>query len=138
MQSRINPGTMPDADENKQTKTLFVGEESRSTDTPPIRSTLPANDPEFMEIVAEFVETLCRRFNDLDEMYRCKDARKIAEFAHWLKGAGGMVGFPVLTAAAAELEKFAKANDMQNCGVAIRQLHSIASRIEVPTTWSSA
>jgi HPt (histidine-containing phosphotransfer) domain-containing protein len=56
----------------------------------------------------------------------------VAELAHWLKGAGGTVGFDVFTKPAAQLEVHAKAGDAAQVKPAIEHLRQLAARIVVP------
>ena len=75
-------------------------------------SELPIEDPEFADIVTEFVE----RFRvKLTEMLECRlrnEWTELAQLAHWLAGAGGSAGFPLLTASARELESLLSQNQL--------------------------
>nr|MDJ0886351.1 Hpt domain-containing protein [Desulfobacterales bacterium] len=53
--------------------------------------------------------------------------------AHWLKGAGGTVGFDVFTAPAAELEQLAQADNAADAGRVLEHLESLAKAIVPPT-----
>lgn len=73
-----------------------------------LECTLPLDDPEILMIVIGFAG----RFRDR-LIQACQNAQKgdwpaVVQFAHWLKGTGGSVGFPQLTQPAADLERFAK------------------------------
>jgi signal transduction histidine kinase/HPt (histidine-containing phosphotransfer) domain-containing protein/ActR/RegA family two-component response regulator len=98
----------------------------------PIVSTLPMDHPEFRRIVEEFVP----RLNDqLDSMDRCNDENEfgeLASLAHWLKGAGGTIGFSEFNAPAAELEQAAKTQDHDGVKIKLSELRSLADRIQVP------
>jgi hypothetical protein len=54
------------------------------------------------------------------------------QLAHWLKGAGGTVGFDVFFEPALELEGLAKQGDRGAIGAALGQLDALAARIVVP------
>lgn len=62
-------------------------------------------DPEmFAEILAEFLEELPRRLDQLAGFLSIADYEQLARFAHQLKGAGGGYGYPGLSERAAILE----------------------------------
>ncbi len=96
---------------------------------PPLISRLAANNPRFRPIVEKFV----RRLEDqLDAMSKAWDERnfeELANLAHWLKGAGGTVGFDAFTEPAFGLEQLAKAQNTEEIEAAIAELRRIAGRI---------
>jgi HPt (histidine-containing phosphotransfer) domain-containing protein len=53
----------------------------------------------------------------------------LADLGHWLKGAGGTVGFNQFTVPARDLEAAAKAADDQQIGVVLRKLRDVAEPI---------
>ena len=85
---------------------------SRQSTSDAMVSELPIEDPEFADIVTEFVE----RFRvKLTEMLECRlrnEWTELAQLAHWLAGAGGSAGFPLLTASARELESLLSQNQL--------------------------
>jgi len=104
--------------------------ESAGSDQPLI-STLPADDPEFLEIIEQFVERLREK---LDAMQRASvegDFAALAEAAHWLKGAGGTAGFPAFTQPAAALVHLARAGDAEGVSELLRELAAMCRRIVV-------
>ena len=96
----------------------------------PLASTLPVDDTEFREIVAEFVA----RFHDkLAEMNAALAGSNYAELrllAHWLKGAGGTAGFASLTAAATRLEAAASERNASRARAGLAELDGLAARID--------
>ena len=70
----------------------------------PVFSTLPMEDPEFREIVQEFVDRLQPQIAAMQRACQQHDFKELAQLAHWLKGAGGTAGFAVLTEPARRLE----------------------------------
>lgn len=56
---------------------------------------------------------------------------EIASLAHWLKGAGGTVGFDAFTEPAAQLEQLAKTKSADQIEATIVELHRLADRIVV-------
>jgi HPt (histidine-containing phosphotransfer) domain-containing protein len=59
------------------------------------------------------------------------DFARLAELAHWLKGAGGTVGFDCFTAPAGSLEQAAKSGEQSRIEASLSELQSIGSRIVV-------
>src|SRR5690349_20827952 len=75
--------------------------------TEPIYSAL-ASDPEMAELVALFVDELPLRSAAIRQAAAGEDWDQVRTLAHQLKGAGGSHGFPLITAAAAILERACK------------------------------
>jgi len=99
-----------------------------------IRSSLDLNDPELFEIVAEFVERLRDKIEQMDQAWNAGNLEEIARLAHWLKGSAGTAGFLAFTAPALELEILAKSRRLEKIESAIERLHLFAERIVVPAT----
>jgi HPt (histidine-containing phosphotransfer) domain-containing protein len=57
---------------------------------------------------------------------------ELAALAHWLKGAGGTVGYDAFTVPARTLEGCAKAADGSGARTALDALHGLARRMVVP------
>ena len=110
--------------------------ESNSLDnvsTAPIYSTLPIDEPEFAEIVAEFVSEIKNKMKAMQELLDGGEFAELAKLAHWLKGAGGTCGFNAFYEPSAALELTAKRNDAKGCGSIIEQLNGIANRLKAPS-----
>jgi HPt (histidine-containing phosphotransfer) domain-containing protein len=99
--------------------------------TGPIKSTLPMDDPDFHEVVVEFVDRLSDRLGEIQHAWEEKELTRVAQIAHWLKGSGGTAGFGAFTAPAKKLEQFAKAEQLDDVARAIEELRELASRIDV-------
>jgi CheY-like chemotaxis protein len=99
---------------------------------PCIESTLPVERPEFRRIVNGFVEKLSVKLDAIDAALRMEDFAQIAELAHWLKGAGGTMGFDCFTDPARRLEQQARHNDLVPMQLSLEELQSLAGRIAVP------
>ncbi len=82
--------------------------------------------------IARFVDGLPARFAQAQADLEAGDADALAGFGHWLKGAGGTVGFDAFTTPAAELEAQAKAGDLTAVGHALAGLEALAARLERP------
>jgi len=98
----------------------------------PIFSHLPAGDLELCEIITEFVGQFEKKLAELDAAAADGDLCRVAEFAHWIKGAGGSAGFDELTRPAGELETTARAGHREPIGPLIERLHSLSARLQVP------
>jgi signal transduction histidine kinase/DNA-binding response OmpR family regulator len=96
-------------------------------------STLHLADPEFREIVEEFVSNLDEQLHILQQAWERDDRREMASIAHWIKGAGGTAGFDALTQPAADLEKLAKQDgSADQIGRTIGELQRLFEQIEMP------
>jgi len=104
------------------------------TDESPIYSRLPTQDPRFRAIVEEFTEQLHEQMAAIDLAWQERDFDSLKSQAHYLKGAGGSVGFDEFTEPSAELEQLAKARCEQGMEAAIGVLHSLVSRVAIGDT----
>ena len=100
----------------------------------PIYSTLPVEEPEFREIVEEFVRELQQRIEKMVMLAECEDYYQLSREAHWLKGSAGTCGFDEFYKPAFELEKMA----CSDCNVtqikgALVEIEAMATAIELPT-----
>ncbi len=116
------PGNSQDFQQEKQT----------NADSGPIVSNLPAHIEKFRKIIVRFVKRLDEQLDALEKAADGKNLAAVADLAHWLKGAGGTVGFDVFTEPAAKLELHAKNNEDGNIKPLILQLRQLARRIVVP------
>ena len=133
-----------DIDKLLQLAATFLGEEE-VVETPtaptekqhqtepemPIRSTLPLDDDEFREIVVDFVDRLETRLDGISQSLAAADFESVRFDAHWLKGAGGTVGFPDFTEPARALESAAKRSDADQASAILREIQGIHSRLAV-------
>ncbi len=101
------------------------------TDTSPIVSRLGQNNPKFAGVISRFVSRLEEQLIKMDAACSNQDFDSLAKLAHWLKGAGGTVGFDVFFEPASELEVAAKARDQSLIEQHLQQLHLLSSRIVV-------
>ena len=97
-----------------------------------LRSTLPTEDPEFMEIVVEFTDRLREQLAKMQEAWDRREMAELASLAHWLKGSGGTAGFNAFTKPAAALEKFAKENRSDDVAIALADVFDLSNRIFTP------
>jgi PAS domain S-box-containing protein len=97
-----------------------------------LKSSLPQDDPEFCEIIVEFVDRLHQQLGAMQQAFEKQDLAELAMLAHWLKGSGGTAGFAALTDPARKLEQLAKEKKVDEIAGAIQRLQDLAENIDVP------
>jgi len=97
----------------------------------PILSSLPAGE-DFREIVVDFIPQIESKFEEMLKAIEAKDFKSLAELGHWLKGAGGTVGFTQFVEPSYEMEMAAKANDLGACEACFSLLLALSHRIVIP------
>ena len=104
-----------------------------SADTSPIHSTLSEGNEKFRKLIAQFAARLEERLKTVARSRAQGNRQEIADFAHWLKGAGGTIGFNEFTVPAANLEKLAKDGGSDaDIEQSIACLNGLAARLVVP------
>jgi len=99
---------------------------------PDIVSSLPTDDPEFAEIIIEFIERFSDKLDEIDAAWNNGQLEELANLAHWLKGSGGTAGFTQCTEPATQLEQLAKTNQTIDIPVAIESLRTLHQHMQVP------
>jgi PAS domain S-box-containing protein len=102
-----------------------------AVDTGPIVSRL-ANHPRLSRVVRTFGKTLPVKLQAMQKALDAREMNELAELAHWLKGAGGTVGFDVFFEPARQFEIDARAGRMAELEVGLRELQAMALRVVVP------
>jgi PAS domain S-box-containing protein len=74
-----------------------------------------------------------RDSSDREDAWAAKDFERVASIAHWLKGAGGTVGFDALTEPARRLEQFAKDRDEAATRHALAEVRGLAASVVAPS-----
>jgi HPt (histidine-containing phosphotransfer) domain-containing protein len=97
----------------------------------PIRSLLPTDDDELRAVVSDFVGALQQRMCEMKAAHGEGKLSDLAGLAHWLKGAGGTVGFDCFTAPAARLESAAKSGERDSVAATLRELQGLCDRVVV-------
>jgi PAS domain S-box-containing protein len=97
----------------------------------PIHSTLPTDDDEIRELVAEFTATIPDRIEAMQQALALLDFDEIGALAHALKGAGGTAGYGCLTDVSARIEQCAKQKDTEGLEPMLAELRSLNERIHV-------
>ena len=101
-------------------------------DRPHLTSSLPTDDPEFCQIILEFIDRLHEQLSAMEQAWGNQDLSELARLAHWLKGSGGTAGFAALTDPARRLELLAREKRVEEIGSAIKTLQELAEQIEAP------
>jgi CheY-like chemotaxis protein/HPt (histidine-containing phosphotransfer) domain-containing protein len=104
---------------------------------PPIVSRL-AGQSQFWPIIRNFVAQLPVRVSKADAACVTGDGKQVEDFAHWLKGSGGSMGFDEFTEPAAQLEQAAKAGEMGEAARLLGEVHEIARRVVPPEKEATA
>ncbi len=95
----------------------------------PIYSSLPVGDPAFRSIVERFIEGLPIKLEAMCSAWEQRDYDQLADLAHWLKGAGGTVGFAAFTEPARCLERAAREQAEVQIGSTLDDLIELAGAI---------
>ncbi|QEF97023.1 Autoinducer 2 sensor kinase/phosphatase LuxQ [Stieleria maiorica] len=101
-------------------------------DQHPIHSALPMDDPEFREIVVDFLQRLDDKLSEMDQAIDQHRWDDVASLAHWLRGTSGSLGLPQFNTPTLAMERFAELGDEGTTRLVMQDIHSIAGRIVVP------
>jgi CheY-like chemotaxis protein len=104
---------------------------SAVADHSPVVSRL-ANHPRLRSAARKFAARLDEQLAAMELELRAGKFAELAALAHWLKGAGGTVGYDAYTVPARTLEGCAKAADGSGARIALDELHGLAKRMVVP------
>lgn len=96
-----------------------------------IRSSLPTDKPQFRAIVSKFVDKLGKQLEAMEQAVSEANFEELAEQAHWLKGAGGTMGFECFTSTADKLEVAARACDATASEQRLHEVTEQFRRLEV-------
>lgn len=100
---------------------------------PPLRSSLPVEDPEIQAIVIGWAQRLDEQLNAIRTAAEAGNHQELASLAHWLKGSAGTVGFSDFTAPSKALQQAAQQEDTDAYPSLVADLCALAARIETPT-----
>jgi HPt (histidine-containing phosphotransfer) domain-containing protein len=103
-----------------------------AADSSPIVSKLPVHMDKFRDIVVRFIDRLDQQLDAIEKAASRGNLKEVSELAHWLKGAGGTVGFDVFTDPAAQLEQQAKKGNSTQIKSSLANLRQLAKRLVVP------
>jgi CheY-like chemotaxis protein/HPt (histidine-containing phosphotransfer) domain-containing protein len=99
--------------------------------TGPLVSRLAGNE-RLVPAVRRFAGRLRQQLDALEAAARTEDFAQVADLAHWLKGAGGTVGYDAFTEPAARLEQSAKDKVAAEVDATLKELRGLAQRLVVP------
>ena len=88
-----------------------------------------ADDPRLQPIIEKFRLRLDKQLALMQEQLEKGNVKELADLAHWLKGAGGTIGFDEFNEPAAQLEKLAKDNDLHAMALIVGELQRLAQRM---------
>ncbi len=97
----------------------------------PVMSRL-GSSPRFQKVILQFIEKLKEELIRAQAAWENQNLEELALIAHWLKGAGGTVGFDDFTEPAARLENFAKTARLEQAGEILRQVKCLSEAIVPP------
>ena len=89
-----------------------------------------ADDPDFADIIDEFVADLPETISTMHDAMANNDHQHLASLAHQLKGAGGGYGYFCLTEKANSLESAAKAEDIEAASLVLNELRILCKAIQ--------
>ncbi len=98
---------------------------------PPVISRL-AGMQRLRPAIRKFAGRLDEQMAAFDKAFAAGDFAEVAALAHWLKGAGGTVGYDDFTEPALKLETAAKAADAAETGRMLAEVRGLASRLVAP------
>ena len=101
--------------------------------TDPVVSSLPADNPRFRTLIQRFSRRLVEQLVAMETALKREDFDTLTNLGHWLKGAGGTVGFDHFTKPAEALEAAAKARDPKESEIALEKLRQLSRRITIPS-----
>ncbi len=125
------PEIVRSKDQIPSTETVTIAPAIKRQKLAPIRSSLPMEEPEFVEIVKDFVVKLGTVLESMWTHARNGDLATLASQAHWLKGSGGTCGFNQFFDPSYQLELASKTNDTRTCLNCMEQLQDIFNAIVV-------
>jgi CheY-like chemotaxis protein len=97
----------------------------------PVRSSLPMDKPNYRHIAEKFVARLKGRLDAVRLACSNENLPEIAQFAHWLKGSAGSVGFHAFTEPAKAMEQLTRDGRLDGVSEILDLLENMHSRIEL-------
>jgi signal transduction histidine kinase/AmiR/NasT family two-component response regulator len=98
----------------------------------PLVSSLPMSDPDFREIVEEFVDRFREKLAQMHAAAGSQNYQQLQALAHWLRGAGGTAGFKILSTVATRLQEAITGGDDAGVRGALAELEGLSGRILLP------
>lgn len=134
---RLNPQSFaqPEKVEQGPVTTFTLSPEKTNTsheqaDTfVPLKCDLPLEDPEFRDIIDDFVELFGTRLKDARKMVENEQWPALARLSHWFAGSSGSVGFNQVTLPAGKLEQIAQNGGGEGVEQMLLELEKLHSQI---------
>ena len=117
----ISPSPLPPTESQPEQRQL----------SEPWTTTLPIEDPEFRRIAEKFVEGLPEKLQSMIDALHSGNLQELRELGHWLKGAGGTVGFGRFTEPSIQLETAAAEGDLASSNQTLQTIVSLAAAIDL-------
>ncbi len=96
-----------------------------------------ADHPRLRHVVRNFAMQLPAKLQGMHDALGRTELNELAALAHWLKGAGGTVGYDELFEPARDLEAHARSGDVGAIADALRTLQSLVQRMVIPDATSA-
>ena len=90
------------------------------------------SSPRFQKAILLFIERLKEELTRAQAALEDANMQELALIAHWLKGAGGTVGFDDFTEPAMRLENFAKAAQLEQAREMLQEVKLLSEAIVPP------
>ena len=91
-----------------------------------------AGNARLHKIILKFIDSLEEKNQMMHNAIATGNLDELASIAHWLKGAGGMVGYDEFTEPAGELEEYAKSGQLDNAKQMVGRLTVLIQSIVPP------
>jgi HPt (histidine-containing phosphotransfer) domain-containing protein len=82
--------------------------------------------------ILSFIDTLDEKMTKMETALKKEDMSELAGLAHWLKGAGGTVGYDDFTRPAAALESCARSGHVETAAETLKEVQSLAGAVVPP------
>ncbi len=105
----------------------------RKKNKPPIYPEFPVQSDKLEAIAAKFIPRVRSQVEEMQSAWKKRDLDHLADLAHWLKGAGGTVGFKVFHDPAAKLEKAAKSQSEAEIPRLLEEIDEYVGRLATRT-----
>ena len=96
-----------------------------------VRSSLPIDKPNYRQIAEKFVARLKGRLDAVRLACNDENLPEIVQFAHWLKGSAGSVGFHAFTEPAKAMEQLARNGRVEGLSEILDLLDDMYRRIDL-------
>jgi signal transduction histidine kinase/DNA-binding NarL/FixJ family response regulator len=103
----------------------FFATVSQYLKTAVIDAVIPANDPDFQQILAEFVHDLPQFLQQMDAALQQQHWSKLKSLAHQLKGVAGGYGYPELGKIAAMIQDSLEQKTTEPLSTLLQELHDL-------------